>query len=82
MSHLSTLPDRQELLRPFYSISASRVSTFMQLTELHARLDLSLTHVATKHQEAQQAQVEPSALLIYNEGERGGVVGERSITLI
>lgn len=68
MSHLSTLPDRQELLRPFYSVSASRVATFMQLTELHARLDLSLTHVATKHQEAQQEQVEPSALLIYREG--------------
>lgn len=69
MSHLSTLPDRQELLRPFYSISASRVASFMQLTELHARLDLSLTHVATKHQEAQQSQVEPSALLIYREEE-------------
>ncbi|KAK8401798.1 hypothetical protein O3P69_001124 [Scylla paramamosain] len=69
MSHLSTLPDRQELLRPFYSISASRVATFMQLMELHARLDLSLTHVATKHHEAQQAQVEPSALLIYREEE-------------
>ncbi|XP_045117827.1 WD repeat-containing protein 43-like isoform X2 [Portunus trituberculatus] len=67
MSHLSTLPNRQELLRPFYSISASRVATFMQLTELHARLDLSLTHVATKHKDAKQAQVEPSALLIYRE---------------
>lgn len=67
MSHLSTLPGREELLRPFYALSASRVATFMQLTELHARLDLSLTHVATKHQEAQQAHVEPSAMLIYRE---------------
>lgn len=68
MSHLSSLPDREELMRPFYSASASRMSTLHQVTQLHARLDLMLTHVATRHQEAKQDVVEPEARLVYKEG--------------
>lgn len=68
MSHLSTLQDREDLMRPFYSVCASRMSTLLQITQLHARLDLILTHVATRHQEIQQDSVEPEALLMYRDG--------------
>ncbi|XP_042211483.1 WD repeat-containing protein 43-like isoform X1 [Homarus americanus] len=67
MSHLSTLPDREELMQPFYSACVSRMSTLQQVTQLHARLDLMLTHVATRHQESKQTAVEPEAILIYRE---------------
>ncbi|XP_071514457.1 WD repeat-containing protein 43 [Panulirus ornatus] len=67
MSHLSSHPDREELMQPFYSASAARMSSLYQVTQLHARLDLMLTHVATRHEEAKQDAVEPEALLVYRE---------------
>lgn len=67
MSLLSTLPNRVELLQPFYAVSASRMSTLHQLTRLHARLDLLLMHVTRRHQEIKEAAVEPEALLVYKE---------------
>lgn len=67
MSHLTTLPNREELMQPFYAVSLSRMSTLHQVTQLHARLDLMLTHVTTRHQEIKQSSVEPEALLVYRE---------------
>ncbi|XP_064114871.1 WD repeat-containing protein 43-like [Macrobrachium nipponense] len=67
MSHLSTVPDRQELMQPFFNISAARMSTFSQVTQLHARLDLILTHVAARQQEVKQKDTEPEALLVYRD---------------
>ncbi|XP_042881003.1 WD repeat-containing protein 43-like isoform X2 [Penaeus japonicus] len=67
MSHLSTIPNRMELMRPFFSASASKLSTLIQVTQLHARLDLMLNHVATRHQEEKQAEIEPDAMLVYRD---------------
>lgn len=67
MSHLTTVPDRQELMQPFFNISAARMSTFSQVTQLHARLDLMLTHVAARQQEVKQNDAEPEALLVYRD---------------
>ncbi|XP_068228522.1 WD repeat-containing protein 43 [Palaemon carinicauda] len=67
MSHLTTVPDRQKLMQPFFNISAARMSTFSQVTQLHARLDLILTHVAARQQEVKQKDAEPEALLVYRD---------------
>ncbi|KAK7077716.1 hypothetical protein SK128_017017 [Halocaridina rubra] len=67
MSHLTTVPDRQELMQSFFNISAARMSTFSQVTQLHARLDLMLTHVAARQQEVKQKDTEPEALLVYRD---------------
>ena len=67
MSHLTTVPDRQELMQPFINISAARMSAFAQVTQLHSRLDLLLTHVTKRQQEIKQSDAEP-ALLVYRDG--------------
>lgn len=67
MSHLSTIPNRMELMRPFFSASASKLSTLIQVMQLHARLDLMLNHVATRHQEEKQAEIDPDAMLVYRD---------------
>ncbi|CAL4084520.1 unnamed protein product, partial [Meganyctiphanes norvegica] len=67
MSHLSTVGNREELMRPFYCVSAARLSTLPEVTQLHARLHLMLSHVNTRHNDAQRAEADPEALLVYRD---------------
>jgi len=67
MSHLSTVGHREELVRPFYCVSAGRLSTLPEVTQLYARLHLMLSHVNTRHNDAQRAEADPEALLVYRD---------------
>ena len=67
MSYLSTLPDKQSLMQPFYAEGAALMSSHTKLTQLQARLDLILTQVTNRHQDANK-ESEPEALLVYRDG--------------
>lgn len=68
MSFLSTLPDREDLVLPFYNLATGRVTCLVQMMQLHARLDLVLTHVTARHKEASDHQADYEALLTYQDG--------------
>ncbi|KAK3885407.1 hypothetical protein Pcinc_010376 [Petrolisthes cinctipes] len=67
MSFLSTLPDREALVLPFYRLAMSTMSSLVQMMQLQARLDLLLTHVTTRHQGAKEQQQDHPALLTYED---------------
>lgn len=68
MNFLSTLPDREDLVLPFYNLATGRVTSLVQMMQIHARLDLVLTHVTARHKEASDHQADYEALLTYQDG--------------
>ena len=68
MSLLSSLPDKETIMRPLYTVCNSRLKTLNSVSQLHSRVHLLLTHV--KNREIQKTSDDNlhDPLLIYKDG--------------
>ena len=68
MSLLSSLPEKEEILHPFYAICNSRVAALRAVTDLHSRVDLVLAQAKSRRTAVTEGKTY-DALLAYKEGD-------------